>query len=131
LNVVFQLEDQLQTTLAKAYQRYHRLKNEHIHWDAWIGQLVEVQVEAKGCPKSQIWQQLQSHKHVRRTAKKVKYMLGKVITHKPLAVDYALDSASRAHQDCTKKWDLESACLAEAGRQFTQAGTTPFLTHPL
>jgi len=54
--------------------------------------------------------------------------LGKVMSHQPLAIVNALVVDSECCQECTTKSDLESTCLAEAGRRFTQANDTPFLT---
>jgi len=56
----------------------------------------------------------------------MKFALGKVTSHCPLVIVNALVVGSEHCHECTTKLDLESACLAKAGRQFTQANDTPF-----
>jgi len=131
LNTSQQPKAQLKISLTKAYQQYSQLKQDCNCRDTWIGQLVELQAQTKRCPKARIWKQLHSWECSWLTAKQVKYVLDKVITHKALTVVNAPDIVSGSCKDYTKKWDLESACLVEARWRFTQASDTPFLTPPL
>jgi len=63
-------------------------------------------------------------------AQQVKFALGKLTIHWPLAImSKPTDRDSR--QECMTKQVLEHACLAEAGRWFTQANQTPCFMTPL
>jgi len=54
-----------------------------------------------------------------------------MMVHKPLSVVMVPRLIQQSRQEMHQKVDLEKACLAEAGRQFTQACDTPMLTPPL
>jgi len=63
-------------------------------------------------------------------AKQVKFALGKATGHQPLAMVNELTTGN-IRRDCTTRPTLELACLAEAGRHFTQANTTPCFQMPI
>jgi len=77
-----------------------------------------------------LWKQVRSHERAKLTAHQVKIALEKETTHRPLAVVSEPVTGSM-RRDCTTKQDLETACLAEAGRRFTQANQTPCFQSPI
>jgi len=122
--------DRLQDELAKAYHWYHKFKKELNMHDMWLGQVIEAQAQATGQKMKALWKQIWSQERVQLTAKQVNFPLGKATTHHPLAI--VCDPATGTNrQDCTTKQALETACLAEAGRHFTQVNQTPCFQPPL
>jgi len=62
--------------------------------------------------------------------KQVKFALGKVTMHRPLAI-INKPTTIGTQRNCTTRHALENACLAEAGRRFTQANNTPCFQSPI
>jgi len=119
-----------QDELAKAYHQYHQLKKQPHIRDTWIGQLIKVQAQVTGQKKKTLWKQIWCRKQARLTARQVKFALGKLIAHQPLAiVSEPVDHTTR--QECTTKPTLKHACLAEARQRFTQANKTPCFQSPI
>jgi len=130
LNAIWFPEETVREELKKAYGRYHRIKKDPNSRDTWIGQLIEAQAQTTGKPKKTLWKQLHSREHIQLTAHQVKFVLGKMNAHHPLAImNKPMDNDGC--WECTTKQGLEWACLAEAGRQFTQANQTPCFKPPL
>jgi len=65
------------------------------------------------------------------TATNVQHALHKTTVHKPLSVVTAPSLIHGSRQEMHQKVNLEEACLAETGHQFTQACNTPMLAPPL
>jgi len=116
----------LQAELKKVYCRYHQLKKDPNSWDTWIGHFIEAQVVATRNTKKALWK-LQTRQ---KTAMQVKFEIGKLTLHWPLAIVQE-PGEQEMHWECTTKQTLEQACLAEAGCQFTQANQTPCFQSPL
>jgi len=125
LDVIQSPLEQLQDKLAKDYHQYRQFKKEPNRQDTWLGQVIEAQAQATGQKTKALWKQVWSHEHVKLTAWQVNIALEKATTHRPLAIVSELVTVS-SRQDCTtRKHALETACLAEARWQFTQANQTP------
>jgi len=88
------------------------------------------QAQATRQKTKRLWQQIWSCECIKLTAKQVKIALGKVTTHRPLAI-VSEPTTTGTQRDCTTRSALENACLAEAGRRFTQANNTPCFKSPL
>jgi len=98
--------------------------------DTWIGQLIEAQAQTTGKQKKTLWKQLGSRECIQLTACQVKFVLGKMNAHCPLAiVSEPMDNDGC--WECTTNQGLEWACLAEAGQRFMQANQTPCFKPPL
>jgi len=92
--------------------------------------LIDAQAQATNQKKNIMWKQIQSREHIQLTAQQVKFMLGKVTAHQPLAI--MSKPTERDHRrECMTKQALECTCLTEAGQQFTQANQTPCFITPL
>jgi len=91
---------------------------------------VDAQAVAYNKKKSAIWKQLWSVERIQVTACQVKHALGQDKQFWAFAVVKAT-LLTGVHQDFTSQVELESACLAKASNQFTQAKDTPFLQPPL
>jgi len=117
--------------LATAYQVYKRLKTQADRRDTWLGEMIAAQAEARGCPRKRIWKQLRDTEKMRNISRMVKYALGKQEIRKGLTQVAETGVAGRPGVTQSDKKRVENACLAEAGRRFTQANQTPFLQAPL
>ncbi len=95
-----------------------------------MAQLIEAQATAWSRSKKTLWKLLRSTERIRKTARNVRHALQKTVVHRPLAMVVG-PGTHTARQEFHSKVELEKACLAEAGRRFTQAKDTPFLTSPL
>jgi len=99
------LMETLQDELAKAYCWYHQLKKEPHNCDTWIGQLIEAQAPVTWQKKKKLWKQIQCREQARLTARQVKFALGKLIAHQPLAiVSEPVDHNTQ--QECTQSQPL-------------------------
>ena len=114
-----------------AHKQFRRLKKDDSRRDTWIAQLITAQSEAWNRTKKALWKQLRSVERIRNTAQKVRRILNPSGAKQPLSMVVAPDEGTGERQEFTKKTELEQACLAEAGRRFTQARHTPLLTSPL
>jgi len=92
--------------------------------------MIEAQAQATGQTTKGLWKQIHQRERIKLMAKQVKTALGKITIHRPLAiVSEPLTPDSR--RECTTRLALEHACLAEAGRRFTQANRTPCFQSPI
>jgi len=80
--------------------------------------------------KKALWKQLHSTEKIRKLATNVRQALHKEVIHKPLSTVTA-PGPNFTRQEYHSEAELEKACLAEAGRCFTQAQNTPLLSLPL
>jgi len=92
--------------------------------------MIDAQAQATGRPTKRLWKQIRSREHIQLTTKQVKLALGKVTTHRPLAI-VSEPVATGPRRDCRTRQELEQACLTEAGRCFTQANRTPCFQTPI
>ena len=120
----------IQEHISKAYKQFGRLKKDESRRDTWIAQLIEAQAQAWNRTKKNLWQQLRSIEKIRRTAKNVRQALSKVVHHHSLSMVIA-PGPNGTRREYHQKAEMEKACMDEAGRRFTQARHTPFLTPPL
>jgi len=70
------------------------------------------------------------HRKIRKISYTVRCTLKPMGAHLPLSTVVALDDQTGKRREHSQKMDLEQACLAEAGRRFTQANQTPLLSTP-
>ncbi len=120
----------IKNNIAKAIRQYRHIKQDSDRRDTWLGQMIAAQVQATGQTPKHLWQQIRTRERIQLTAKQVKTALGKVITHRPLAIVSEPESTG-SRRECTTRQALEQACLAEAGHRFTQANTTPCFQTPI
>jgi len=123
--------DLITKRLAMAYQVYKRLKMQTDRRDTWLGAMIAAQAEDRGCTRAQIWKQVRDTEKMRNISRMVKYTLGTQETRKGLTQVAEAGVEGRTGTTYSDKKSVEKACLAEAGRRFTQANQTPFLTGPL
>jgi len=121
----------VKTLISKAYKRFRHLKKDDTRRDSWIAQLIAAQASAWNRPKNTLWKQLCSMERIWWMAKNVRQALHKLQAHSPLALVEAPGRTPGTRQVYHQKVELEQACLEEAGRRFTQAKQTPFLTTPI
>jgi len=122
--------DQLKHNVKTAIQQYRLLKKDPNRRDTWLGQLIDAQAQATGKKRKQLWQQIQSQEWIKLMVQQVKFALGKVTQHRPLAIVNE-PTPTNTRRDCTTWSALKTACLAEAGRWFTQANQTPCFKSPI
>jgi len=120
----------IQENISKAYKQFGHLKKDESRRDTWIAQLIKAQVQAWNQTKNNLCKQLRSTERIRHTAKHMRSALSKVVHHQSLSMVIA-PGPNGTRQEYHQKAEMEKACLDEAGRQFTQAMHTPFLTSPL
>jgi len=122
----------LDDNICKAYKRYAKLKKDSGRQDTWLQQLIEAQAKEQQTPKKTLWKKLCATERIRNNARMIQFTLHgpdarRGLTHVigplPAGPDRRVESKTKA--------ELETLCLLEAGRRFTQAATTPFLTSPL
>ncbi len=65
----------IQQRLAVAYANLKRLKVQHDRRDTWIGELITMQAEARGCQKIQLWKKVQATEHIQKVTRMVKCTL--------------------------------------------------------
>jgi len=121
----------LNKIISKAYKQFHHLKLDENRCNTWMAQLIAAQAAAWNKTKKALWQQLRRTEKIRKMANTVKQALHKSVIHKPLSLVIAPETTSGLRKEHHQKADLEQACLNEAGRWFTQANNTPFLSPPL
>jgi len=89
--------------------------------------MIAAQAEDHGCTRSKIWKHVHATEKSRNLAWMVKYTLGMQAHRKGLTQVTAATSGSQPEITYTKKTEVKQACLAEAGKCFTQANRTLFL----
>jgi len=114
----------LQNNVAKATRQYRHTKKDSNRRNTWLGQMIEAQAQATGKTSKRLWQQIRHRERIKLTAKQVKLALGKITTHRLLAI-VSKPMITGPWRECTTHSALDQACLAEAGRRFTQANHTP------
>jgi len=120
----------LQNNVAKATRQYRHSKQDHDRRDMWLGQMIEAQAQTTGWATKGLWKQIHHRERIKLMAKQVKTALGKITIHRPLAI-VSEPLAPDSRRECTTCLALEHACLAEAGRRFTQANRTPCFQSPI
>jgi len=97
----------------------------------WLASLVEAQETHAQVLKQSIWKQVHTTEQACKIAQAVKVTLVEGHQSSSLAMVIDPSSDSSAHQTFVHKSKLDMVCLAEAGRHFMQAYSTPCLTDPL
>jgi len=120
----------IEQNIARAIKQYHNIKQDSNRRDTWLGQMIDAQAKATGKTRKRLWQQIRHRERIQLTARQVKLALGKVTNHRPLALVSEPNPMGIRHE-CSTRPALEQACLAEAGRRFTQATCTPCFQSPI
>jgi len=123
-------QQQIQEKISAAYKSLARFKRDENSRDTWIAQLIAAQASAWQKTKKALWKQLRTTERIQNTARNVRRALNKTVCHRPLSLVIAPDAQGN-RTEINQKAAMEQACLDEAGRRFTQAKHTPFLTSPL
>jgi len=113
-----------------AYKAFKVVKQTPDRRSTWIAGVLAAQAATSNRSKTSLWKQHNAAERIRRTARTVQALLAEEAPRKALSVVICPGPAG-TRRECTEKQELEAACLAEAGRRFTQAQHTPFLTEPL
>jgi len=92
--------------------------------------MIKAQAQVTRKTPKRLWQQIRCRERIKLTAKQVKLALGKVTAHWLLAI-VSEPMLTGPRRKCITRSDLEQACLAEAGRRFTQANHTLCFQSPL
>jgi len=117
--------------ISKVYKHFNWLKLDENRCNTWMAQLISVQAMAWNKKKKALWQQIRRTEKICKTALVVQKAQDKSVIHWPLSLVIAPKPISGTWKEHHQKSDLEHAHLDEAGHQFTQTGTMPFLTPPL
>jgi len=123
--------DLIQEQISKAYKHFKFLKQDDNHRDMWISQLIVAQADTWNWTRKALWTQLCSTKRIHCMANNVHHALNKLVTHRLLTMVIVPGLADNTCKEFHQKVELEQACLAEAGRCFTQAQDMPLLLTPL
>jgi len=121
---------EVEDKIRRAHKAFKVVKHTPDHRSTWIAGVIAAQAQAHNRSKASIWKQHNALERIRRTARTIRTLLAKEAPRKALSIVICPDSDG-GRRECTEKHDLEAACLAEAGRHFTQVQHTPFLTEPL
>jgi len=126
------VEEAIANKIRLAYKTYSRLKQDKGRRDHWIQQLIEAQSIAQQVTKKSLWKKIRITKKIRNNARMIKAVLTDTQSRHGLnhVIGPNLSDPMKRIESKTKT-ELENLCLAEAGRQFTQAANTPFLQTPL
>jgi len=125
-------EDQVSAHVRTGYKKYNRLKNDKGRRDRWLVDVVAAQATATKTSRKAIWKKIQATEKTRNNTRQMAQATGKGGHRQGLNHVWGPDQANPADRHASKsKADLDLMCLAEAGRQFTQACHMPFLSPPL
>jgi len=114
----------IKVKITTAIQDYKQIKKTSDCHDIWIAQMITAQAEAKNTEKAKLWKRLRHTKQSCMTARKVKKALGTLTTNMGLSQVTAPTSCmDNTRIAITTKHELETACLKEVRRRFTQAAT--------
>jgi len=126
------LEEQALAQVHKGYKQYNRLKQDKNRRDWWIADLVTAQAEAMQTSKKTIWKKIRATEKIRDNARQMAQAIGTNSQRKGLSTVWGPSHHNPTERQSSKtKGELEIMCLEEAGRRFTQAWHTPFLSSPL
>jgi len=122
----------IEFNICQAYKQYTRLKKDTSRCDTWLKQLVEAQAQEQKTTTKSICKKIHTTEKIRNNAKMIKTALAGLTNRQGLT--HVIGPHPTDPNCCVKskmQAELETLCLMEAGRCFTQAATTPFLQLPL
>ena len=120
--------EEIELRIRQAYKLYSRLKKDTGRRDHWIKQLIEAQSTDQQVTKKSLWKRIHTTEKIRNNARMIKAALAGTTPRRGLNhVIGPTPSDPTQRTESKTKTELENLCLAEAGRRFTQAATTPFL----
>jgi hypothetical protein len=124
-----ELED-LQERLKEEYQHYYQIKGEakQLRMTA-LDSLASALAEKGNSEKDKILKALRHREQQRSTAKKIKYLRGKIRTGSTTIV--TTTNANGNKNDITNKTEMEQAILNSNKEKFSQSAHTPFYLSPL
>ena len=123
-------EGEIQECLKAEYKPYYQLKGDatQLRMTA-LAQLAAAIAEKGDTDKEKVIKALREREQQRKTAKKIKFLQGKLCTGSTTMVTTTNSSGTKI--DITNKKEMELAILESNKTKFTQSSHTPFYLHPL
>jgi len=123
-------EEDVKGRLNEEYNTYYDIKGEAQHLRSTaLEALAEALAEQGNKDKEKMLKALREREQQRHTAKKIRYLRGKVKSFSTSMVT-TLDSEGN-RVDITDQREMERAILEKNQKKFTQSAHTPFYLHPL
>jgi len=101
----------IQQWLAAAYANFKGLKAQNDQRDMWIGELIAMQVDARGCWRIQLRKKVCATEHIQKVTRMVKCTLRLMEQRRGLTQVMETGDGQQAAMTHTTKLQVEQACL--------------------
>jgi hypothetical protein len=122
--------ESLEANLKEEYKTYYQIKGEANQLrSAALDSLAEALAEQGSVDKEKMLKALREREQQRTTARKIRYLQGKIRTGSTTMV--SITDSDGVRQDITEKGAIEKAILDSNKNKFNQSSHTPFYQSPL